>query len=614
MAGIAGILSKRESLDADSGHRFAKMMQALRFSDAQRQQTYISPKICFGNCLPISCSENSHYQYHEELGIHAVIDGLVFVPHAERSQLSKRYSIHGTPSAYGLIPLLYHAYKEDFVRHITGWYNIFIYDEKQKLSLLVNDQLGFYPLYYYDSDACFVFASKIEAILATGLLPSVAPDPVTIAEHLFVNYPLSDYTYIQNIHTLANAETISIRQDKTTRRKYWSMGALYDYSPADKEQSFRMMDQGLSQALHKMLATEEHQLNVSLTGGWDSRVVLSYLLPEHRDQLKLYSFGAEDADDIVVPQTIASAESLDYTPYVLDRNYLDQCFMPEALKTIALSNGTRNYKRTHYLYAVRKIAEISPFLVTGIFGDEVFKVGRPTGGDVLSKNTIAMLASDFDIDHIMGMFSNSLISDCLQYDPKNLADALRARIEALKRQMDEFDTISQKYYSIRFEYNLRKYFGSEANSYNDFVFCFSPFIDIDFLENFARTRYFGIHYSFDSNSIRLKKQSTQLYHDIVQANYPPLTTYHSARGYSMKDATTLSGNLKILCQKYLKNRKKVDGFNTKPADGLFNGFLEKKQISSYTLKIPDNDLADVSHPDLLSLIYWLGMVEENYTR
>lgn len=588
------------------------MMQKLFISDSQMNHAFTAEDLCFGNVVPVSCRKNDHFQCNGELGVHAVIDGLVFVDSHERSILSQRYTINDNLSDYSYLPFLYAYYKKDFAAHISGWFNIFIHDEKQKASMLINDRLGFLPLYFYESDCYFIFASKIEAILNSGLVPTIKPDSVTIAEHLFFNYPVSDNTYIENIKTLSNAECLVFRQNKITRTKYWSIGELYGYPPADKDQSFRLMDQGLKQALYKILVRNEHKLNVSLTGGWDSRVVLSYLLPEHKDKLKLYSFSATGADDIAIPQTIARKESLDYTPYVLDQHYLDQCFMPQALQTIILSNGTRNYKRTHYLYAVRKISKLSPFLVTGIFGDEVFKVGRPAGGDVLSKNIVAMLASNFNIDSAMAMFSNSLISNCLQHDPKNLADAFRTRLETLKSQMNKFETITQKYYSIRFEYNLRKYFGNEANSYNDFVFCFSPFMDCDFLNNFARTKYFGVHYPFEANSIRLKKQSTRLYHDIVRTNYKSLTEYDSARGYSMKDATTLPGNLKILYRKYLKNRKGEDAFNTKPADTLFSTFLKTKRIKSETLKMPDDDSIRVNYPDLLSLIYWFGTIEKKY--
>ena len=100
--------------------------------------------------------------------------------------------------------------------------------------------------------------------------------------------------------------------------------------------------------MDKITTQSNKKLNMTLTGGWDSRVVLSKLLPDQNKRLNLYSFGAEDADDILIPKYIAKREHLKYTSYVLDQAYLDNDFLPQAKRTIELSRATRNYKRTHY--------------------------------------------------------------------------------------------------------------------------------------------------------------------------------------------------------------------------------------------------------------------------
>ncbi len=71
---------------------------------------------------------------------------------------------------------------------------------------------------------------------------------------------------------------------------------------------------------------------------------------------------------------------------------------------------------------------------------------------------------------------------------------------------NKYATPNQKYYAFRFETNLRKYFGSELNSYNDFVDCYSPFTDYDFLKNLIKTTPVNKYKSFLSNNILLKKK------------------------------------------------------------------------------------------------------------
>ncbi len=613
MAGITGIIEKNSNSQIALNSSIYSMMNKLTYSKLQLQQIFIDKNVAFGNVVPISAKSNDHFIYNSTLNIYTVVDGLVFINDYERNALSKNYDIDHHINDYQLLPYLYDLYKEEFLKHITGWFNIFIYDKKSKESLLCNDPLGYLPLYVYESDSLLIFGSKIKAILSSGLMSKIEFDPVTITEHLFFNYPLSDNTYIKDIYTLSNAEIITLKNGRVEQQKYWTIKELFNYDPVNEKESFELMNSGLKNAIGKINSRFTDKMNFSLTGGWDSRVVLSYFLPELKDKLNLYSFGAEYSDDILVPKEIASKENLSYTPYILDENYLENSFIPYAEKTILLSNGTRNYKRTHYLYAIAQISNISNIVLTGIFGDEVFKTAQAVGGTVLSQNTIDLIANDFNISSTLHKLKGSGILSLMTSNSKSTLDEIAFRLNHIKDYMESFHSKSERYYSIRFEYNLRKYFGNEVNSYNDFVYCFSPFIDLDFLNNFARTTYFGIHYPFNSNKLNLKKKATKLYYKITYANYSPLTKYNSSRGYSMEDSVSIYGNTKILVKKYMRQKTKVDGFNTKPTDQLFKKHLIHNSSNNYNNIFTKNNMNknDIIS-DLNSLKYFVAVKQDIY--
>ena len=613
MAGIAGIIKKNNSYQIDLNLSISSMMKKLAFSEDQLKKVFVNSRIAFGNAVPVSAKVNDHFVHNDQLDLFIAVEGMVFVSDDIKNLLSKKYDLFYIKNDYELIPYLYYYNAKDFVKHITGWFNIFIYDTKKESSLLINDPLGYLPLYVYDSEKYFIFASKLESILSSGLMDRIEFDKSTFAEHLFFNYPLSDHTYVKNVQTLSNAETIRISDGEVKIKKYWSIEEFYHFNPVGEKQSIEMINEGLSNALNKVNKRAAGKLNLSLTGGWDSRVVLSYYLPELKEKLHLYSFGAPGSDDINVPKFIAHKENIDYTPYILDKNYLDNLFIPYAEKTILLSNGTRNYKRTHYLYAIQQIANISDTLVTGIFGDEVFKVTKAYGGTVLTENTINLLNYDFDIGKSIDDLKISGIFKHLNIDEIEVSAEIEHRLVKIKNYMSTFENKSQQYYSLRFEYNLRKYFGNEVNSYNDFVYCFSPFIDLDFLYNFAHTSFFGIHFLYNSNSLKLKKMATHLYYQITMRNYPPLTKYDSSRGYSMKDSASLIGNAKILAKKFLTNKKKIDGFNTQSTDKLFPDHL----LSSASHNLTDLFVAhkvnkNKINSDLNSLKYFVAHIKKNF--
>ena len=615
MAGIAGIIPKNNSKEKiDLEQAFNNMMSKLAYSENQLNHT-ISNKYCYaGNVVPTKSLINDHYIKLLNLPYHVFLDGLIYVNDEEKSILRNKYYEIKPSNDYEFVPLLFDYYGEDFVNHISGWYNIFIYDEKKKTHLIINDRLGYLPLYYYDSEEYFIFSSKIEPILASGLMKSIIFDQVTIVEHLFFNYPLSDNTYIKQIFTLPDASILKHDDLKLETQRYWNVSELFNIKPTNKKQSIKIIDKALKQSIEKVFKGVDNPINFSLTGGWDSRVVLSYLLPKYKDKFLSYSFGAPKADDIKVPELISKKEGFIYTPYILDDKYLKNKFLDYADDTIKLSNGSRNYKRTHYLYAIKEISKKSDFLLTGIFGDEVFKVGKPQGGTVISKNTVEFLDSNFDVEFIINKFKNSNLINVLDVPSDELLDELENRLIRIKERFTEYKTSGEQYFAFRFTLNLRKYFGHEVNSYNDFVYCFSPFIDYDFLKDFARTKYMSSHFSFKKPSLKLKAQSSRLYYKLTKLNHKILTEYPSSRAFSMKDTNTFFGLFKIIYSKYIAKNKRnsVDGFNTKATEEKFQKILSDNNVSK------NKDLFMYQHQDINnhvdydSLLYWVSKINKEY--
>jgi len=613
VAGIIGIIIKNDRKPtARHANAFASMLRRLSFSNDQKRASFSDKGFIFGNIVPVSQTINDHYYFSESRQIYCVIEGLIYVSDDERAKLKKRYRIDEFLSEIEIVTYLYDHYKSDFINHVTGWFNLFIYNKVKSEAFLVNDRLGYLPLYIYESESLYMFASKIECLLASGLLTGIDFDTTTLAEHLFFNYPISDFTYIKNIWTLPNATMVNFTQKVISSEKYWDISRLFGIDSVNNKESLSLINEGLHNALGKIILTN-NQLNLSLTGGWDSRVVLSCLIPNYKEKLNLFSFGAPNSDDIIVPLHISEKEGLKYTPYILDGIYIMQSFLPQAIDTIVLSNGTRSYKRAHYLYAISQMSKYSHILITGIFGDEVFKFAQITSGNVLSGNTLDFLESDFNVNKTISNISHSLFFSYIDANKSELLSSIEHRLQSISEYMKQYENISQKYYAFRFEYNLRKYFGNETNSYNDFVYCFSPFIDYEFLKGFSRTRYFGTRYPFNSNRLSLKKQSARLYYELVKANYPALLNYYSSSGYSMKDVASITGQARILYKKYIKKRDEaLNGFNTKPTNQIFiDNILTADKIAGnvFTQFVK----AEMPGADKLnSLIYWVSRIAKSY--
>jgi hypothetical protein len=162
--------------------------------------------------------------------------------------------------------------------------------------------------------------------------------------------------------------------------------------------------------------------------------------------------------------------------------------------------------------------------------------------------------------------------------------------------------------------NLRKYFGAEINSYNDYSYNFSPFIDFDFLSAYFNSHFCGVYYPYNSNSLLLKKQTSSLYYDLIYRNYRPLVYYPTSRGYSMADTQTIKGTFRILFSMIMRTKNNTDAFNTKPTDDIFRNIIceENSKLIESSLPVDPAIVTNENNASTLSLYYWLLKIFEKY--
>lgn len=615
MAGICGIIVKS---NPDKLHDFsdslALMISKLGCNRSQPSQSKIISNFNFGNVTLLSDTENNNFILNAELGIYCAIEGQVYVNEENKCDINEKYQFDNSLTDKQYLPYLIAIYGSDFIDKITGWYNIFILDTKTDKAFLFNDRLGYLPIFVYENSEAYVFSSKIESILASGFLPEFEFDVTSIVEHLFYNYIISDNTFIKKIRTLAPATLVQFNPNGSESNSiYWNLKELFADQPGTKVESLNLLDAGLKLALGKLNLNNGKAINLTLTGGWDSRVVLSYLM-SNKKQLHLYSFGADRSTDITIPQHISNNEDISYTPFLLNKQYLENDFAEKAKRTILSSNGSRHYKRTHYVHAIEQLSTFSDTIVSGIYGDEVLKITSAKPGDVISKNSLDLIASDFDVETIVQKLKTDELWQYLPLEQVYI-DEFTQRMNDLKESVTKYSSIHQKYYHFRFMISLRKYFGSEINSYNDYCYNFSPFIDFDFLKTYFKSHFCGIYYPYNSNSILLKKQTTALYCELVRRNNKPLAYYMTDRGYSMADALSLKGKLKIIKLYFLRRKNTYDAFNTQSTNDIFRNIVIRECPDKIkgTLPISKIRVTEGNKASALSLFFWLNKIIEKYS-
>jgi len=223
-----------------------------------------------------------------------------------------------------------------------------------------------------------------------------------------------------------------------------------------------------------------------------------------------------------------------------------------------------------------------------------------------------MITSNFSSELVGQNYTNSPIFEIPVFSNLQCLKDFKYRIDRVKCLFEDYDQLQDKYLAFRFEINLRKYFGNEASSYNDYLLCLSPFIDYEFIKTWLTTIYAGNLFPFKKPSLKTKQLSIELYTKLVMNNYPPLSVYPSTRGFSIADYLSLKGKLKIFYLKYIKNSKySVDAFFTRDTDNIFYNNLLRNIPSEikYINNIPKESYFS---SDILSLTYWINIIKERY--
>lgn len=604
MAGISGIITLKPNGLAQDTSVFERMAAGIKAEATQEHRGFHDENVFISVVSQTRSSPEANFYHNKEYGIICALDGFCFIDEQAAAGLAKDESVPKDASTLANIVRLYLQLDEQVFKCLRGSFNLFIYDTKRRRSILANDRFGFYPIYYAQSAEYLIFSSKLSSIIDSGLIQSPQADIASLIEHLYFGYVISEHSYIQGVSTLANASVIKVEDGKVAIDKYWDIASEYGRNPLNKKQSIEAIDQGLKAAMFRIAQVDE-QLLCSITGGWDSRVVLSYLLPQARKRLNCYSFGASDAPDVTIPQLISLKESFSYRPFALDQAYLDNDFIDTAKDTIKLSSGTRNYKRTHYLYALREMGARSQHQISGIFGDQMLKVGKPKGNIVLNQVALRCLESNFDLNYLNKGLQTFLKAFLPEHDSKELLSELLNRMASLKDQFSIYASASERFVAFRFEINLRRYFGNEASSYNDYALCYSPFTDYNFVKTWLSTFYAGQLYPFQPATKAMQMNSGTLYATLVKRNYKPLIYYPTARGYTMADTLSFVGSIRVLLARLQREKNThKDAFSTKDTVALFQNMLAQENINcSFDI---GRFKGTNAYDDVQSLCYWLS--------
>lgn len=260
----------------------------------------------------------------------------------------------------------------DFSRLLNGRFHGCLAHRTRGTLTLFNDRYGMHRLYYHQSRDAFYFAAEAKAILAVR--PELrALDPQGLSEFITCGCALGNRTLFRDIHVLPPASAWVFRDGSLeSHASYFNPQEWEEQPVLDEESYYQQLRSDFARVLPKYFSGPE-KIGISLTGGLDSRMILSWHKAEP-GTLPCYSFVGpyRECQDVTMARKVARIYGQPHQVIPVGQEFLSR-FAEYSERTVYLTDGCLEVKHSPDLYVNQRAAAIAPVRMTGNYGGEVLR-------------------------------------------------------------------------------------------------------------------------------------------------------------------------------------------------------------------------------------------------
>ncbi len=183
---------------------------------------------------------------------------------------------------------------------------------------LVRDRMGILPLFYYQDDQCFAFASELKALLpALPRQPSI--DTRSLDSYLARRAVAAPYTLIEGVRKVLPGHTLRVSRDgRVDQRPYWSLPDGEPRAIGD-EQAVHRVAAALREAVDRSLVADV-PVGALLSGGLDSSLIVAMAAQQITEPIHTFAAGFGDPrfDELAVAREVSRRFATSHHEVVVD--------------------------------------------------------------------------------------------------------------------------------------------------------------------------------------------------------------------------------------------------------------------------------------------------------
>jgi asparagine synthase (glutamine-hydrolysing) len=294
MCGIFGFISHRSDLVPEKD-RLRETAQLLRHRGPDEFGFHVEPGVALVHTRLslLDLNPRSNQPFWDKTGRYCLVyNGEVYNFAELRAELEKEgVTFRTTSDTEVVLESLLQWGPDIALPKLEGMFAFAVYDRQEKSLLLARDRFGIKPLFVYETEDTFVFASEIRTMLPWLRLE---PDLLSISSFLYgFTGPSKGFTFFKNVTFLDPGYQLTIGKGGMAQRKQFF--ALADF--VDPQEMERLEGSTADQVVDEFEALLEKSVRSQLvadapvgalcSGGIDSSVLLA-IAAKHHPNLAIY--------------------------------------------------------------------------------------------------------------------------------------------------------------------------------------------------------------------------------------------------------------------------------------------------------------------------------------
>ena len=188
-----------------------------------------------------------------------------------------------------------------------GEFLLLVLDQAKRTLLAATDRFGIRTTYWHTATGRLAVCSELFSLLHLGLVPRQLDRPFVAALLRFNKCRLGDKTLFSGIEVVPPGTVLEFDLDHLTqpKRHLYYQHKFYDEEKSEAEWVSDIVP-ALRGAVRDAINRNEEPTGLLLSGGLDSRLLLSALDVEQRKQLFLVSCGLPESDEVQLAAQVAT--------------------------------------------------------------------------------------------------------------------------------------------------------------------------------------------------------------------------------------------------------------------------------------------------------------------